>query len=213
MDTDSISSVAQDYVKAIWAATEWGDPPITAKGLAERFGTTPANVTDTMRRLATQGLVDYEPYRPVSLTPRGTSFALDMVRRHRLIETFLVTSLGYGWSEVHDEAERLEHAVSTTLIDRIDDFLGRPVADPHGDPIPSREGATAVPGGALRLAVAPPGDYRVVRVSDADPQELVRAEEFGLVPGAVVRAGADAGAGVGDVWVVPVAPAAAGPAA
>lgn len=184
---DSITAVAQDYLKVIWSATEWGDPPITTKALAARFGTTPANVTDTMKRLATQGLVAYEPYRSVQLTEVGTEFAVAMVRRHRLIETFLVTTLGYGWDEVHDEAERLEHAASDSLIERIDSLLGHPSADPHGDPIPQADGTVPTPAGAARLSAVASGGYRVLRVSDSDPARLARAEGLGIVPGAVLR--------------------------
>jgi DtxR family Mn-dependent transcriptional regulator len=204
VDIDSITPVAQDFVKAIWSATEWGDPPITTKELAARFGTTPASVTDTVRRLASQGLVDYEPYRPVTLTDLGTSYAVAMVRRHRLLETFLVTTLGYGWEEVHDEAERLEHAASNTLIERIDALLGHPTADPHGDPIPEADGRTTMRPGVARLASAPAGDYLVVRVSDRDPERLHRAAQLGLVPGATVTVASAPLPDVADaVWVVP----------
>ncbi|ARC58043.1 Iron-dependent repressor IdeR [Frondihabitans sp. 762G35] len=204
MDIDSITPVAQDFVKAIWSATEWGDPPITTKELAARFGTTPASVTDTVRRLASQGLVDYEPYRPVTLTELGASYAVAMVRRHRLLETFLVTTLGYGWEEVHDEAERLEHAASNALIERIDALLGHPAADPHGDPIPEADGRTTMRPGVARLASAPAGDYLVVRVSDRDPDRLDRAAQLGLVPGAGVTVAAAPLPDVADaVWVVP----------
>jgi DtxR family Mn-dependent transcriptional regulator len=186
VDIDAITPVAQDYVKAIWAATEWGDPPITTKALASRFGTTPANVTDTMKRLSAQGLVDYEPYRPVALTEKGSRFAIAMVRRHRLLETFLVTTLGYRWDEVHDEAERLEHAATELLIDRIDALLGHPATDPHGDPIPDAEGRAVAPAGAVRLAEAAAGRHVVRRVSDADPATLTEAARLGIVPGAVI---------------------------
>jgi DtxR family Mn-dependent transcriptional regulator len=210
VDIDSITPVAQDFVKAIWSATEWGDPPITTKELAARFGTTPASVTDTVRRLASQGLVDYEPYRPVTLTDLGASYAVAMVRRHRLLETFLVTTLGYGWEEVHDEAERLEHAASNALIERIDALLGHPAADPHGDPIPEADGRTTMRPGGARLASAPAGEYLVVRVSDRDPERLDRAAQLGLVPGAEVTVAALPLPDVADaVWVVPAAAGAA----
>ena len=132
---DALSSVAQDYLKVIWSATEWGDPPITTKALAARLGTTPANVSETLRRLDSQGLVHYEPYRPARLSASGRRLALAMVRRHRLLEAFLAGMVGYSWDEVHDEAERLEHAVSDDFLDRIDALLGFPTHDPHGDPI------------------------------------------------------------------------------
>jgi DtxR family Mn-dependent transcriptional regulator len=186
VDTDSISAVAQDYVKAIWSATEWGDPPITTKGLASRFGTSAANVTDTVRRLAGLGLIDYEPYKPVHLTATGTTLAIAMVRRHRLIETFLVTVLGYRWDEIHDEAERLEHAASDTLIDRIDTLLGHPAADPHGDPIPTPDGHTRTIEGAVRLSDAGSGSHLIHRISDAEPGNLTAAAALGITPGAVI---------------------------
>lgn len=185
-DVDAISPVAQDYVKAIWSAIEWGDPPITTKALAARFGSSPANVTDTMRRLAAQGLVDYRPYKSVTLTPTGVRLAVAMVRRHRLIETFLATTLGYDWGEVHDEAERLEHAASDELIDRIDALLGHPTADPHGDPIPSAAGHARTIDGVARLSDSLPGRHLVHRVSDSDSDDLDAAAALGIGPGSVI---------------------------
>jgi len=183
---DEISSIAEDYVKAIWSATEWDGPAITTKALAERFGTTSATASDTVKRLAAQGLLEHEPYKAIALTPLGERHALAMVRRHRLIETFLVSCLGYGWAEVHDEAERLEHAVSDLMIERIDAQLGHPRQDPHGDPIPTAEGRVERPAGAISLRRAPTGRYRVVRISDADSERLVYFHEHGIVPDAVV---------------------------
>jgi DtxR family Mn-dependent transcriptional regulator len=191
-EVEDLSPVAQDYLKVIWSAVEWGEPPITTKGLAARFATTQANVSDTMRRLQTRGLVDYQPYRPVTLTATGERLAVQMVRRHRLIETFLTEVVGYAWDEVHDEAERLEHAVSETLLQRIDTLLGRPRLDPHGDPIPGPGGEWLPRVDAPKLSEAPPGRYRVVRVSDTDPDRLVRLRQAGVVPGAVLLL--DAGA-------------------
>ena len=185
-DVDALTPVAQDYLKVVWAATEWGEPPITTKGLAERFGTSQANVSDTMRRLAAQGLVHYEPYRPVVLTERGLRFAKAMVRRHRLIECFLAQVLGYGWDEVHDEAERLEHVVSDTFLDRIDRLMKHPRFDPHGDPIPRPDGSLPTAPPAVLLTQAGPGRHRVARVSDADPEVLGRLRDRGLMPGVVV---------------------------
>ncbi|MGO1515853.1 MAG: metal-dependent transcriptional regulator [Arthrobacter sp.] len=181
-----ISRVAEDFLKAIWSATEWGGSPVTGKALAERFGTTAANVSDTMRRLHAQGLVIHEPYQPVRLTAAGQRHAVAMVRKHRLLESFLVRTLGYSWEEVHDEAENLEHAVSDTLIERIDSLLGHPVHDPHGDPIPTVAGATRRPAHAVNLAEALPGTYEVTRISDEDPGLLRLLARHGLRPGALV---------------------------
>lgn len=196
-----LTRVAQDYLKAIWSATEWGDPPITTSALAARFQTSAPNVSDTLRRLAGQGLIAYRPYRPVRLTPEGERLALAMVRRHRLIEAFLAETLGYGWDEVHEEAERLEHAVSDDFIERVDSLLGRPRADPHGDPIP--------PGRRLDadlLSESGPGRKLVVRVSDADPAVLHRLEAAGVRPGAVVEA-SEVDADPADLAEVRVVPA------
>ncbi len=204
---EALTAVAQDYLKVMWSATEWGDPPITTKALAARFGTSPANVSETLRRLEAQGLVHYRPYRPARLSASGVRLALAMVRRHRLLETYLAGLVGYAWNEVHDEAERLEHAVSDDFLDRIDALLGYPTHDPHGDPIPARDGSVPSPGVTLILGKAPPGRYRVVRVSDADPAALARLRVAGLVPGADVPVpSAMAGLMPGDLNVVRVTP-------
>ena len=187
MSLDEITPVAQDYLKAIWSATEWGDAPLSTNSLAARMGTTAPNVTETVKRLAAQGLVEYQPYKPVTLTGKGCEHAIAMVRRHRLLESFLAASLGYSWDEVHAEAERLEHAASDELIERIDQMLGRPTRDPHGDPIPTPVGQRERPAHAVRLDAAEPGFYRVLRISDADPQRLIRFQQAGLVPGTVVE--------------------------
>ena len=181
MRAGEVSEVSQDYLKAIWSAQEWGGDPMTATELANRFGTTKANVTEVLKRLDELGLITRVPYRPPVLTEEGKAIALSMVRRHRLIETFLVKSLGYGWDEVHDEAEILEHAASDRLIDRIDAFLGHPTSDPHGDPIPGADGAVDSHTPTL-LAEAAAGSYAVLRVSDADPQILGKLAEAGVLP-------------------------------
>lgn len=193
---EGISRVAEDFLKAIWSATEWGGAPITGKALAERFGTTAANVSDTIRRLAAQGLVSHEPYKPVRLTPAGERHAVAMVRKHRLIESFLVRTLGYSWEEVHDEAENLEHAVSATMIERIDALLGHPDRDPHGDPIPAADGTSPHPEDAVNLADAAPGSYEVTRISDDDPTILRLLAGLDLRPGSTVTVGIrDTGSG------------------
>lgn len=191
LGVDDLTPVAQDYIKVIWSATEWGEPPITTKGLASRFSTSAANVSDTMRRLASQGLVSYEPYRPVTLTERGSHLAVAMVRRHRLIETFLAEVLGYAWHEVHEEAERLEHATSEDFLERIDLLLGHPKFDPHGDPIPGPAGTPKPPRDVIQLSEALAGRYRVVRVSDASRESLARLGRYGVVPGAFLEVTAD----------------------
>ncbi len=187
MDLSEITPVTQDYLKAIWSAIEWGEPPITTTALAHRFGTSAPNVSDTIKRLATQGLVDHQPYRPVTLTSTGREYAVAMVRRHRLLESFLVTVLDYRWEEVHDEAERLEHAVSDMMIERIDTVLGHPDQDPHGDPIPTATGHTHRPPHSIRLDSAEVGSYEICRVSDANPERLKNLRDHHLSPGTIIH--------------------------
>jgi DtxR family Mn-dependent transcriptional regulator len=194
VNPDELSAVAQDYLKVIWSRTEWGAPPITTGELAQRFGTSAANVTETLKRLDAQGLVARTPYKPVELTEAGARCAIAMVRRHRLLETYLVEALGYQWDEVHDEAERLEHAVSDVFVSRIDVHLGHPTADPHGDPIPDADHRWAHPEDARRLiSVQESGRFLVLVVSDADPEVLRTARELGLTPGVEVDVEAQPG--------------------
>ena len=180
MPVSDLSAVAQDYLKLIWSATEWSDDAITVKHLSERMGVRAATVSDGIRRLAEQGLLVHEPYGGIELTEAGRRDAVAMVRRHRLIETFLVAELGYSWDEVHDEAEVLEHAVSDDLVDRIDRRLGFPDRDPHGDPIPTA-GGTLRRTEATPLLSAPTGvPLTVARISDADPAVLRYLGERGI---------------------------------
>jgi len=154
-----------------------------------------------VKKLAAQGLVDHQPYGAISLTAAGTELALKMVRRHRLIETWLVEGLGYTWDEVHDEAEVLEHAVSERLLDALDAQLGHPVRDPHGDPIPSAHGDPRRVD-AVRLSEATGG--RVVRVSDENPDDLRELARRGIHLDTVIEADAVPAALRFAVWVAPV---------
>ena len=178
--TPELSAVTQDYLKVVWSAREWSTQPVTTKMLAARLGVGPSTVSETVRRLADSGLVTHEPYGSVELTPAGERHALAVVRRHRLVETFLVEVLGYGWDEVHDEAEILEHAVSDLFVERIAAHLGHPRRDPHGDPIPAADGSIDVPPATLLWDVAP-GEWAVARISDSDPELLRYVETVGLV--------------------------------
>ena len=175
-----ITKTAEDHLKAIWSALEWGGTPATIKELAERFGTTAAAASSTVKRLAGQGLLVHEPYKAIVLTPVGERVAVGMVRRHRLIETFLVNQLGYSWDEVHEEAENLEHSVSEMMIDRIDPLLGHPHVDPHGDPIPTRRGEVSYPAGAQRLSEVGAGEYFVTRISDDSSERLEWFQSVGI---------------------------------
>jgi DtxR family Mn-dependent transcriptional regulator len=190
MDVGELTPVAQDYLKVIWSAAEWGGAPITTKALAARFSSTAANVSVTLRRLEAQGLVLYQPYRPAELTDLGRRLAVAMVRRHRLLEAFLAEVLGYAWDEVHDEAERLEHAVSDDFLDRVDRLLGHPRFDPHGDPIPAADGRFTLPE-TVELGAAAPGVHRVARVADVDPGALAELSRLGVMPGVLLEVGDD----------------------
>ncbi|WP_029069228.1 metal-dependent transcriptional regulator [Jonesia quinghaiensis] len=187
MNTPQLTSVAQDYIKVVWSLQEWSDQPVSTKDLADRLGVGTSTVSETVRRLVSQGLLDHERYGAIHLTELGHRQALEMVRRHRLIETFLVQELGYTWDEVHDEAEVLEHAVSDLMVDRIDTRLGHPTRDPHGDPIPSKDLTYATPE-AYTLAVLEPGARgTVARISDEDPDVLRYFADLGFGLDAHVR--------------------------
>ena len=179
-------SAIEDYVKVIYAHTEWQPTPITSRALAERLGLAASSVTEMVKKLVARGLALHEPYGAIELTPAGEDLALRMLRRHRLIETWLVDQLGYSWDEVHDEAEVLEHAISDRLLDALDDQLGNPVRDPHGDPIPSRAGVIERPDATLLADVMPGSRGTVVRISDRDPAVLRYLEAEGVVLDAVV---------------------------
>ncbi|WP_101848104.1 metal-dependent transcriptional regulator [Zhihengliuella sp. ISTPL4] len=180
------SPAADDYLKTVYAHTEWQDAPITPSVLAAKLGIAPSSVTEMVKKLAAAGLVSHVPYGAVRLTEAGTARALAMVRRHRLIETWLVQEFGYGWDEVHDEAEVLEHTISDRLLEGIDERLGRPRFDPHGDAIPDAEGRIEREPFVL-LADAPDGHTgRVLRVDDRDPELLRTLESHGVVVGTTV---------------------------
>jgi DtxR family transcriptional regulator, Mn-dependent transcriptional regulator len=181
---------AENYLKAIWAHTEWQPAPITPSALAARLGVAPSSVTEMVKKLAAGGFVTHVPYGPLTLTDLGRLRAADVVRRHRLVETWLVREMGYEWDEVHDEAEVLEHSISERLLDAIDERLGRPRRDPHGDAIPAADG-TVPAVDALPLEDAPVGfQGDVLRINDRDPALLRALAEAGVVPGATVVVGA-----------------------
>jgi DtxR family Mn-dependent transcriptional regulator len=176
-----ISTSVGDYLKAIWSVAGTGSASTNA--LSERLSVAPASVSNMFVRLQEMGLARHERYHGASLTDSGRVEALRLVRRHRLIETFLLEHLGYHWQEVHDEAERLEHAVSDGFTERLAEFLGHPQHDPHGDPIPAADG-TLVPEDSFPLAEAASGTrVRISRVRDDDAPMLDYLEDRGLVPG------------------------------
>ncbi|MFE5670662.1 metal-dependent transcriptional regulator [Agromyces sp. NPDC056523] len=188
------SPAVEDYLKTVYAHTEWQPDAITPSGLAAALGVAPSSVTEMVKKMAAQGLVQHVPYGAIRLTDAGRTRALAVVRRHRLIETWLVREMGYGWDEVHDEAEVLEHALSDRLLEAIDERLGRPARDPHGDAIPRADG-TLVSEPAVRLDEAPTGHVgRVIRISDRDPAVLRELDGAGVGPGSELRVADGAGA-------------------
>ena len=181
-----LSGPVEDYLKAIYDLERVGEPAST-NDIALRLAISPASVSGMVRRLAEHGLITHEPYRGVRLTIEGRRAALRTLRRHRILECYLTEVLGYPWDRVHEEAERLEHAASEELIERMAASLGDPVQDPHGAPIPTREGT--VEEATLRtLAEVAAGErLRVRRVEDDDAERLRYLAELGIRPGALMR--------------------------
>lgn len=185
--SSAATSVVEDYVKVIYSHTEWQPEAITSSVLAAKLGLAASSVTEMVKKLAAAGLVTHVPYGAISLTESGRELALRMLRRHRLIETWLVESFDYGWDEVHDDAEILEHALSDRLLAAIDVSLGHPTRDPHGDPIPRADGSFIQPDGVLLHDVPVPGRCTVVRISDRDSALLQHLEVHGVTLDAVLE--------------------------
>lgn len=181
------STQTENYLKAIWNAAEWSAEPVTVSVLAGRLGLAASSVSEAVRKLTTRGLVTHAPYGAIALSAKGERIAVAMVRKHRVIETFLVEQLGYAWDEVHDEAEVLEHAVSDRFVDAVASQLGDPDRDPHGDPIPRRDGSLPEFAGIPLRAAEPGATVRIARVSDADPELLRYLEAAGIVLDAPLR--------------------------
>ena len=180
-----LSAVMEDYLKAIYELQEGGDGDrVTTSAIAARVDVTPPTVTSMLEKLEDRELIEREKYKGVRLTPRGETVALEVVRHHRLLEAYLTQALDYDWSEVHDEADALEHHISEEFEERIADVLGDPTVDPHGDPIPSAELDPLEEPDGSSLAEYGPGDEVVIRrVSDRDPEELRYLAEHGVTPG------------------------------
>jgi DtxR family Mn-dependent transcriptional regulator len=183
---EPLTRSAEDYLKAIYHLTDGGRSASTNE-LAQALDLAPASVSGMLRRLAEQGLVEHEPYRGVTLAPEGRRVALRMLRRHRLIEAYLVANLGYSWDTVHEEAERLEHAVSDTLVERMAKVLGNPMEDPHGDPIPGPDGSLAELVYVPLAEVAPGQEAEIRRVNTSQPDRLRYIGTAGLTPGTRVQ--------------------------
>lgn len=179
----TISPAVEDYAKAIYALEMRCTEPVSINALAERLGVTPASASGMVKRLGELGLVEHQPYRGVTLTDGGRRVALEVIRHHRLLELYLVKSLGVPWDRVHEEAEVLEHVLSEELEELIAAKLGNPTLDPHGDPIPTRD-LTIQEGPTLSLQTLDSGAQgRFARISDSDPDMLRFLAERGIAPG------------------------------
>ena len=182
-----ISHAVEDYLKAIYELSE-DNSKVTTSALAEKLGVEPPSVTGMLQKLAKAKprLVNYERHHGVDLTPAGVKIALQVIRHHRLLELYLKESLGYDWDQVHAEAEKLEHVVSDELEDKIAAALGQPTRDPHGDPIPEKDG-TMAPFSRVTLTEVDAGQTaRVARVRDDDPTLLRYLGDLGIVPDATL---------------------------
>ena len=185
------TSTVEDYLKCIFLEEQRSSGKLVATGrIATEMGVAPGTVTAMVKTLTESGLVDYEPYNGVRLTEAGRRLATHILRRHRLVEQFLVEVMGMDWSEVHPEAEILEHAVSDRLIERMDEMLGRPSVDPHGDPIPTACGTVDEPDHPSLLVCPLDRPLEIARVTDQRADFLRLLERHELMPGrrAVVRA-------------------------
>lgn len=179
---EALTAPVEDYLKAIYAIGK-GTGAAATNEIAQRLALAPASVSGMVRRLADQGLLAYERYRGVKLTESGRRAALRTLRRHRVIEAYLAEALGYPWDRVHQEAERLEHAASDELIDRMASTIGEPEVDPHGAPIPTRDGSVDETEYRSLAEMRVGASGAVVRVADEDPEMLRYLAELAIVPG------------------------------
>lgn len=181
----ALSRSVEDYLKAIYRLAQEASPVATSD-IALALGLSAPSVSEMVKRLSEQGLLEHAPYRGVELTAQGRRAALGMLRRHRILETYLVEKLGYTWDSVHPEAERLEHAVSDSLIERMALTLGNPSFDPHGDPIPQPDGSMAEVESVPLIEIPPGWTVEVVRVVTSEPERLRYLAKLGLKPGSIL---------------------------
>lgn len=177
---------AENYLKAIYHLQR-RHTKVKTKDIADRLDVSQPSVSSMLQSLSSEGLVEHKPYKGTRLTDAGERAALMVIRKHRLIEMFLVETLGYSWDEVHDEAEQLEHSVSDDLAQRIDDFLGNPQFDPHGDPIPTADGQVFHRDSMPLAEAEPAARVRITRVLDQQPDVLRHLTKLGLTPNAEIE--------------------------
>ena len=186
MMSPEVTRVVEDYTTLIWKAYEWPGRIPTTTDLAAQLDVTPSTVSATLKKLAFDGFINYEPYGQIELTDAGRSVAIDIVRRHRILETYLNQKLDVPWDQVHAEADRLEHAISNDILDRMDRALGYPTTDPHGDPIPDANGDKP-PDSSVSLIESEPGTrVRVTRISDRSSDILRYLDGHKITIGSVM---------------------------
>ena len=180
-----LSQSAQDYLKTIFELRQTSER-VTTNALAETLDVAAASVTGMIKKLAEMKLIEHTPYQGVTLTPAGEKMALAILRHHRLIELYLTAAMGYSWDKVHEEADRLEHAISEEFADKISSLLGDPKIDPHGDPIPSKDGTIAAFSVHTLADVIDGHTVRIERVRDEVPEMLRDIAALGLLPGTIL---------------------------
>jgi DtxR family Mn-dependent transcriptional regulator len=180
-----LSANIQDYIKVIYKLQEAGSA--TTNEIAKVMNVSSASVTNMCKKLGELHLAQYESYRGITLTPAGMNIALEIIRHHRLLELYLTEALGYSWDKVHDEAERLEHHISEEFEDKLDALLGSPQYDPHGDPIPARDGSLPYTHRTPLYGSAPGSRLIIRRVSSTSPEFLRYIKHIGLMPGTEIQ--------------------------
>ncbi|EPD69687.1 metal-dependent transcriptional regulator [Corynebacterium pyruviciproducens] len=196
-----LTDKSQDYLKAIYDHEERSGTPATLTKIAEVVGQKPSTASEAIKRLSSQNLVNHERYQGISLTEDGRRIALAMARRHRVLETFLVETLGYSWDEVYEEADVLEHAVTDRFLERLDAHLGHPTHDPHGDPIPAADGTIAKAATVPLSEVEPGTSIHIARIGDSDPELLRYLADNNIRPGQHIDMPARPVAGIAHLTV------------
>jgi DtxR family Mn-dependent transcriptional regulator len=182
-----ISLAEENYLKSIYHLSQAGSKSVLTNVLAEAMNTKAASVTDMIKKLSTKEFISYEKYYGVNLTAKGKTVALSVIRKHRLWETFLVEKLAFSWDEVHEVAEQLEHIQSKRLIEKLDEYLGFPKVDPHGDPIPDTKGKIKALQQVMLATLKPGADSIIVAVKDSDSQLLKYLDKIGARPGKTIK--------------------------
>ena len=183
----SLSLAEENYLKAIYHLSDHGQAQVSTNAISDKLNTKPASVSDMIRKLADKGVVDYRKYQGVALTKEGELTALRIIRKHRLWEVFLVEKLSFNWDEVHEIAEQLEHIKSPLLIKRLDEFLGYPKYDPHGDPIPDEKGEFGESVQVPLSEVLPGKEVVLVTIKDSSPAFLQYLDKLKLNPGSKIK--------------------------